>query len=261
MNMQRIIPAIFYSYTLFCFILTTRSRWIIFISLFKLRKSSKTIKIRLNTGEIFYIRDLYDLLALKEVFAEETYKDIFTDIPQGTTLIDIGGYIGDVEVYSKKFPNITHVIVVEPIPEHIEAIKRHCRENNVKSVEIIHGAAAQKKGEINFYIHPNKGQSGFKKQKDEVRKIKVKLVLFSEIMKKVTTKYVVLKCDCEGAEYELFMESTDKELKRFHKIVFEYHMDTERLNILLNRLHKAGFSTDIIPHSVEPNLGNVYAHK
>lgn len=229
-------------------------------NLFSLLKGDTNFTVELLQGWKFKVRDMYDLLALKEVFGDEIYKPLFKDINKNTTLIDLGAYIGDTEIYAQQFPQIVRIIALEPMPENYNLTKHNLNLNKLKNVRFLQAAVARKKGKIDLYIHPNKGQSGFWKKSGKVKKIQVKTMTLTDIIDLVKTPNMILKCDCEGAEFEMFMNTPLNKLSKFQKMAFEYHNDRKLIQII-KRLQKVGFNTLAKKHPVEPNLGTAYAEK
>jgi FkbM family methyltransferase len=219
----------------------------------------RAVLISLNKTWHFKVRDLYDILAIKEVFDESVYLPIFRKLKRDTTLIDIGGYIGDVAIYAKQFRKIKEVITIEPLPDNQELLKFNLKINKVKNVLVIKAAVSDRNGSKKFYIHPNKGQSSFFKYSDNVTNIRVKCMTLGKIISLVRTSNLILKCDSEGTEYEIFLNTPLKLLSRFDGIIFEYHND-KKMKALTARLEKAGFSVKTKKHPVEPNLGIAFAY-
>lgn len=260
MQIKRIFPVLYYSFTLILFFLRTGNIKMLFLNLNDLRKRNKILNINLG-NKSFLIRDLYDILALNEVFVDKVYNQLFTDLKKKTTFIDLGGYIGDTSIFASGFKNIDKIIVVEPFPANLNMLRKNIKLNNIKNINIIQSAVAKNKGTSTFFVHPNKGQNSLFKFKSDVEKIMVSKITLSEIIKMVHTKNIILKCDIEGAEYEVLMETSDGILKKFDKIIFEYHMNETKFKKVLNRLIKLGFNVNSIKHPVEPNLGNAFAFK
>lgn len=68
----------------------------------------------------------------------------------------------------------------------------------------------------------------------------------------------LLKIDCEGCEYDVILNSSDKILRSFNVILVEYHYGYKKIK---NRLEKCGFVTKVsgptyYPQSIKPNTQN-----
>lgn len=258
-HINRLIPRIYYSFLiLHFFIITNNVHVLVKFDDFKKAKTKQIIKI---AGKRFFVRDLYDIFALREVFIDKVYARLFSNLCYGTTFIDLGGYIGDSAIFASDFKNIKQIIVVEPFPENQSSIKENIRLNKIKGIRVIKAAISKDIGEREFFIHPNKGQSGFNKLKNNILQIKVQTITLSGVIQLVHYNHIILKCDIEGAEYEIFMNASKKTFKMIDRIIFEYHMPQDKLEKLLNHLSKFGFNVSFEKHAVEPNLGNAFCFK
>lgn len=258
-RINRIIPAIYYSTVLFLFFVQTKNIKLLF-KLNCLKRGNARLKIKIREN-YFLIRDLYDVFGLREVFVDTVYASLFDKLYNNTTFIDLGGYIGDSAIFASGFKEIKQIIVVEPFPENQFLIEENIRLNKIKNIKVIKAAIAKEKGKRVFFTHRNRGQSGFKKLNNNVLQIKVPTITLSEIVKSISNKHIVLKCDIEGAEYEIFMNASAETFKKIDRIIFEYHMPQDKLNRLLNYLRKIGFNVSFNKQAVESNLGNVSCFK
>lgn len=258
MTTDRIIPRLYYFFTILFFLRKINNKTKVLFDTKNLLLGKSCIRIILNNKWRFKVRDYYDILAIKEVFDEMVYLPIFQHLKKDTTLIDIGGYIGDVVIYAQQFKEIKKIITVEPLPDNFKVLKYNLRINSVKNAVLMSAAVSDKNGIKNLYLHPNKGQSGFIRYSDNTTKMQVKTVTLEKILESVDTKHLIMKCDAEGAEYKIFLNSTLKLLSKFDGIIFEYH-DDQKLAVIATYLEKAGFSVETKKHPVEPNLGIAFA--
>lgn len=212
-------------------------------------------------GTKFYVRDLTDLLVIKETFYDECYKTLFTNLKDETTLIDIGSYIGDVAIYSKKYPKIKKIIVVEPDPRNLEILKRNLKLNNLKNIEIVQSAISDTNGYAYLNLGNERIASSLLVPKSTKCRIKVPTITLSKILKLVKTKNIILKSDCEGAEYNFLISTPLKTLSRISKMIFEYHMNKRKLERVMRYLKSAGFRTTYEDLILEPNVGMAYSNK
>lgn len=202
---------------------------------------------------------MYDILAVKEVFYDQIYKFIFSDNPNKTIFIDIGCYIGDCVIYANQFSSIEQIIAFEPYSQNYNIAKKNITQNKINKCHLYQKAVSIKKGNLDFYIYPNKGQSGLSKNGDKLQdKTRVPVVSFSDIMKGIDSDSIILKSDCEGEEYNIFMNTPKSVLRRLKKITFEYH-DEFQFSKIKKRLDDIGFHVNYINHPIENNIGTAYA--
>lgn len=257
---KRLIPSLYYFTSLLSFIFrSVENKQEVLYHLKNLFYGKGEIKIKLETGQIFQIRDLYDILALKEVYFDRIYNFIFSDLKQNTTFIDIGSYIGDCVVLASQYPKIRKIIAFEPYKENFELAKYNINLNSVNNCSIYQKAVTTKYGQADFFVYINKGQSGLHKTYGKVlERKKVKTIPFSDVINKATTYSIVVKSDCEGEEYQMFTQTPKKILQRVQKIVFEYH-DEGRLLKIKKILQKIGYEVKYDKHPIEKNIGTAYA--
>lgn len=259
METNKIIAKLYYSFFILYFLRKVKNKMELAKNLFALMKGNSNFSISFGKWK-FNVRDMYDILALKEVFDDEIYRFVFEGIKNNTTLIDLGAYIADTEVYAQQFPEVRHIIAVEPMPENFKMAKENILLNKIKNTSLLQYAISKRKGIANLFIHTNKGQSGFWQKSKNTQKIKVKTITLVDVLKRVKTESIILKCDCEGTEYAMFMDTPINELSKFQKMTFEYH-DDEKLIEIIVKLEKAGFTIRTIKHLVEQDLGTAYAER
>lgn len=258
-QINRIIPTVYYSAAVLLFFIQTNNLKLLF-KLNYLKKGNNRLKIKVR-GKSFLIRDLHDVFGLREVFVDKVYRKLFDHLHDETTFIDLGGYIGDSAIFASSFKEIKQIIVVEPFSENQSLIEENIRLNKIKNIKVIKAAIAKDKRKRIFFIHQNRGQSGFKKLNNNVLQIKVPTITLSEIVQSVSLRHIILKCDIEGTEYEIFMNASAEIFKKIDRIIFEYHMPQDKLEKLLNHLIKFGYNVSFDKQTVELNLGNAFCFK
>jgi len=82
---------------------------------------------------------------------------------------------------------------------------------------------------------------------------KIKIENLDEIVKRFNLRHAALKVDCEGCEYDLILNASDKTLHAFDQIIMEYHYGYRNL---VKRLRQAGF---IVKYSLPDYLYNIEA--
>ena len=161
------------------------------------------------------------------------------------------------------------VLLVEPVPHNVEAIKKNLSDFEGIIVEQI---AISNKNEVrNFYFvknnsihklkkHWSSGIGSFNKQHlldhkskrfkiedEDIEKISINTLRFKNLVDKYQIKQIEkLLIDVEGSEYEILSDIDFKSLK-IDEVLFEYkHFDGyqktgERLKEILDKLKKNGY--------------------
>ena len=194
------------------------------------------------------------------VFFEEEYE--FLNM-KDCVVIDVGANIGDSSIYFA-LRGAKSVIALEPVIANFMIAEKNVSENNLGGkIKLLHAGCSGRKGTITI----SKNAAGPCSELCNVAQgDDVKLTTLEEIVKDIDkNENMILKMDCEGCEYESVLKCPDKILKRFQKMVIEYHYGYQDLR---TKLEECGFETSVTePHHVynsdlkNPNMfmGNMYA--
>jgi len=202
-----------------------------------------------------------DFRVFREIFLFDCYS-IRSPVRQFDTVIDLGGNIGLFTCAALQ--NAQRIIAVEPARENYKRSLRNITANGGNPDDVILAAATAKSGQKIQIHHDSKnadshsispvwveGQNG-SNSFEWVETISLEGLFGNRGISKVD----LLKCDIEGAEYELFLAASDDVLSRITEIVMEAHISPEHppqlLRTLLARLKNIGFSIDMrrdIPNS------------
>jgi FkbM family methyltransferase len=78
------------------------------------------------------------------------------------------------------------------------------------------------------------------------------------ILEENKNKYIIIKCDCEGAEFEIFERLNEAHIvSRIDVVIMEYHF--ENPDRLINILTDNGFAAQTKPGSSKSRTGYIYA--
>ena len=172
-------------------------------------------------------------------------KDV--DLESGLA-VDVGSHIGMVAIGLLIDNPHAVCVAVEPLAENVALIIRNAEENDVRHrLEIEHGAAARKKGDVEIawdfaggdiasmhrYVGNQPMPDGTMQKTATVRGITL-----SDILRAGTARLLVT--DCEGGEYDLLGNTTAtgwSVKSRVAEIRGEYHDGYTRLVELLDKTH------------------------
>lgn len=105
-------------------------------------------------------------------------------LPQGSTLLELGGNIGTQTVYFALNETFSHVISVEPDPRNFELLRTNITQNKLEHrVSLVNCAAGESEDEIDFFQHQhNHGKSSASRQSASDCKIVVPVKPVSSIL-------------------------------------------------------------------------------
>ncbi len=235
--------------------------------------TKKDGKLIMSLGKLnnisFHVSSIANIAVVTEVFHENVYKINTSD---ECILIDIGMNIAITSIYFALMPNISKIYSFEPFKETYNQA--------VYNINLNHGISEKIKAE-NFGLS-NKNETvealfcsdfsgSISTSKSNTLKLnlnekklsteKVILRSASEVLTEIlneNNKKIILKIDCEGAEYEI-LESLDKNglLNKIDYLLLEWHFKGEEP--ILNILKKYDFVS--FSRVLSDDLGLIYAVK
>lgn len=169
-------------------------------------------------------------------------------------VVDIGANIADSSIFFA-VKGASKIISLEPYKYSYEMGLYNIELNNLENVISFINAAYGKDGYIEIEDKVSNIGSELKPFNGG---IKIPIMSIDTIINKyigVTFERLLLKMDCEGCEYNL-LEEKNEVIKKFDKILIEYHYGYEKLEI---KLKKCGFKVKFTtPHKWKDKEGHIY---
>ncbi|MBW7991975.1 MAG: FkbM family methyltransferase [Planctomycetes bacterium] len=202
----------------------------------------------------------------KEVFLNKDYAINFS---QDAVLIDIGLNRGIASLYFATYPNIIYIYSFEPFKPTFELAKRNLGLNPQLSEKIKAFNFGLGRKEITlklpYMAKVTGGMSttldvckGEKNTTEETVVIKDAAKEIAPIIKENKNKHIIVKCDCEGAEFEIFGRLNEEKLiGEIDVIIMEYHHNSP--DELLGILKDNGFAIRTKILSKKMSTGYIYA--
>lgn len=190
------------------------------------------------------------------------FKYDYGTIEDNSTVIDIGGNIGSFSLYAGSSAKNTKVFVYEPMPKTYDLLSENIKLNNFESkISAFNFGVGSKKEKRKLYLTSGSPFNTLYSDKPDDNFIEINLMSLEDIfVENNIEKCDVLKCDCEGAEYEIFYNAPDEILQKIKEIRFEYHNLTEKtsnIDNLTTFLEGKGFERTIF-RSDTPLSGNAW---
>lgn len=238
-------------------LLLVKPKNIIIKNFLKLVRQQAYIKVGLKSIN-FIMRDFYDLLAFYEVFINKSYQRLFTQLgAEPITFIDIGAYNGDSSIFASQHRNVKKIISIEPHPNNFEILKKNLKLNGVKSVELNKAVANTDK--VTMYIYKNRRQTGILMNGVNRKKFIIGAISLKKIVNQAKGD-IVVKCDTEGAEFGIFLNTPISVLRKVARVMIEYHM-TDDLTRLIFYIEKSGMSVIIRKNRFLNGFGYIYGFR
>jgi len=233
--------------------------WLKFIRLYKTRLNAfllwKSIKknpaiITLNDGAKFLVRPgIPDIQMINEIYIAKEYRRNLNKIGKKPMIVDIGGNIGSFSVFISRLIKDARVFVFEPFPDNFKILKKNIEINHLQDrIEPFQLGVAKSKSKRKLFLGKlgNATHSLFEKSE---KSIIIKTVSLQDILKEI--KFCdFLKIDCEGAEYEIILNTNKKVLDNIKIISMEYHKNGDPIKII-KHLKKAGFNVTLKKSDLE----------
>ncbi len=154
---------------------------------------------------------------IREQFVDGQYAGLK---PGGRVVVDIGANIGDSALYFA-LNGAKHVYAYEPFPYSFEMAKRNIEENGLGDRISIFNVGLGKEDIVLPESNSSESSSTIRRGEDRGRCVKLKTL--DQIVKYNKIESAVLKMDCEGAEHEAINEAKRETLRKFDRILMEYH--------------------------------------
>lgn len=196
-----------------------------------------------------------------EIFLRRRYCPKGFEIKEKDVVVDVGAHRG---IFTAFAANRTkaQIISIEPNPDNFAALCKFLEENQWKQVIPIHGAVASTSGTIRLFQSPFSsrhsimGVDPVNKEK-QMDSIEVPAYTLEDILQNVAM-VDLLKVDCEGAEFEILLNSGQL-LNRVRRISMEIHLQTPGADFvgLQNFLKKFYSNINFVQESLA--LGYLFA--
>jgi FkbM family methyltransferase len=216
-----------------------------------------------------YVESIEEFLILNEVFVTKDYNFISN---HKTTVIDIGANIGISSLYFSTLDCVDKIYAFEPIIDTFNQAQYNLELNKsrhkVVAIKNI-GLGKSNRTETVLFNKSSKGNTGVRgllsptyasNAQNETRALKI-VETSKEIEKIITTSVgqkIMIKMDCEGAEYEIFENLSESNLLgKIDVLIIEWH--DKGAKSIENTLLKFGFN--VFSRDLGPISGIITASK
>ncbi len=220
--------------------------------------------IRLRDGLAGRARTLMDLWVIKETCLDNQYETMGTRVQDGWTVIDIGGGLGDFAIsVAKRHPG-SRVYAYEPFPDSFHLFEENLALNAVKNCRVFREAVAGTPGTMQ--LHQVSGEAVQVRTLSESQQAGTDQQVRSLTLEQIWTELGLQSCeymkvDCEGAEYQIFFNTSPAILGKIKHICLEYHDGVTPFSHadLARFFQEHGFQVKLRSNPVHQHLGFMYA--
>lgn len=221
------------------------------------REGDGTVDIRTVDGLTITVRrNKWDARVLQEIFLSKPYDRTLV-LPADATVIDVGGYIGDFALYAASRLRAKTVVVYEPSPRNFVLLQRNIAVNQLTNRIIPVNKAIGTTGSVMMNTNsPDRDQVNVSSfgHTDSSDLVAVESDSLSDVLEQHRFAQVdLLKLDCEGAEYDIILNTPPEVLQRVRHIVFEHHEidgGAQLLEATRSKLLGAGFKLTKLPGDI-----------
>ena len=206
------------------------------------------------------------LYLIKEVFVKSEYN---LNISKESILIDIGMNRAAASLLFASNKSIKRIYSYEPFKPTFETAKRNLELNPQLSKKInafnVGLGKSEQTLELPYLATASGGMSTTHTVCKNENKVQKETVIIKDAAKEIIpileeskNKHIIVKCDCEGAEFEIFERlSEEKIIDKIDIVIMEYHF--KKPDRLINILTENGFALQVKPGSSKSRTGYIYA--
>ncbi|MBN1439935.1 MAG: FkbM family methyltransferase [Anaerolineales bacterium] len=221
----------------------------------------RPVTVRLTDGSAFRLRSLMDLWIIKETCLDRDYE---MDLPawcEEWTVMDIGAGLGDFSIRAARGHPQRRIAAFEPFAESFDLLKENLLLNGIRNVQAFPLAVGAHSGPMRLQTAtgiavqhstaPGEGSA-------PSSALTVEGATLEEALRKAGfARCDLLKVDCEGAEYEIFLGASDETLRRIERIAMEYHdgCTPHSHSELADFLRRKGFAVTLRDNPVHKHIG------
>ena len=223
--------------------------------------------IHLRNGLRFKVRNAMDVWIIKEIALEHDYQVSSIPFQDGWNMIDIGGGIGDFAVTTARLCPNSQILSFEPFPESFALLQENLKLNQVRNVTAYQKAVSNTSETLQLQIGTGvavEHSTAKISAADDPNAIQVQAIGLSDVLDQHSMAQCdYLKIDCEGAEFEMLMNTPAATFARIKRICLEYHDHVTHYTHrdLVRLFEQHGYTVRLRANPVHSYLGMLFAAK
>lgn len=215
-------------------------------------------------GLRFKVRSLMDIWIIKENCLDRDYERSPIDFFDGMTVLDIGAGIGEFSVDLAKSSPKAKIFALEPFPESFTLLCENLKLNSIQNVTPLALAISSKADNVTLFS--NQTNPSANTTVDSVQSgsesISVPAVSLEDFIQIYAPNGLdLIKLDCEGAEFEILLQSNKNVFKKIGGIALEYHNGVTQYtdHNLQSYLEELGYTVASYPSRARKGQGFLLA--
>lgn len=189
-------------------------------------------------------------------FLKDQHEEIYDDVVIGNsydvvpadfvnrTVIDIGANIGTFALIAAEL-GAKQIFAVEPVKDTFNTLLSNIVRTGHACIIPLKKVVTDKSGEtFNISLKSNSGHNSMYNITDTFETVPT--ITLHDLMQKTSDDNILLKVDCEGAEYDILLSASVEDMNRINKVILEIHMELHPVHrgfeILHEKMTAFGFS-------------------
>ncbi len=215
-------------------------------------------------GTQMQARGFMELWSIKETLLDDFYGKHGLAIQPGWTVIDIGCATGEFVVHALQ-RGAAKVVAVDPASASLDLLRTNLRLNHLPESQVVIKRAAAVAVERPMHLASKEAglRSLHAAASDAVADAEdaVPGITMTTLLGALPDRRCdLLKLDCEGAEFEILLDTPDADFDDVARIVLEYHEGSGRdVGQLAHTLRRRDYRVTVDESQVHRGLGYLYA--
>jgi len=212
-----------------------------------------------GTPHRFEVRGAMDTWCVKEALLDRLYERFGFTIEPRWTVMDIGAGIGEFAIAAAGSATQGRVLAFEPFAPSFRLLERNVVLNRIVNIEVFNEAVTGQTRSLGLDV--SSGEPAMFESVDLITgegndRVPIVSAALGDIVRRLgIDRLDLLKLDCEGAEYDILLNSPPDVIEQVQRIVMEYHdQTTDHTHVDLEQfLVGAGFEVEAFPNPVHPD--------
>lgn len=214
-----------------------------------------------NHIQLDYVLNREGISILSDIFQKREYADYFP-FYEDSVILDFGGHFGYFSLFAwKNSGNASRIFVFEPDPKNFQILSKNIENTPIVAFQM---GVSETTGTAKLFLGNSTNHSlihDYKLNLNAKEFVTIETISLKDIFEKNNLEKVdFVKMDCEGAEYEIILNSPSEVLQKISTFSIEFHdmqIKEKTAARLIEKLMQSGFK--VVKYVYEPsNLGLNY---